>query len=43
MALFQCPEAADHYVKLNDLIFDTLNSPLAESGKIFNANKGMTF
>ena len=41
MALFQCPEAADHYVKLNDLIFDTLNSPLAESGKIFNANKNV--
>ncbi len=41
MALFQCPEAADHYIKLNDLIFDTLNSPLAESGKIFNANKNV--
>ena len=41
MALFHCPEAADHYVKLNDLIFDTLNSAPTESGKIIDANKSM--
>ncbi len=41
MALFHCPEAADHYVKLNDLIFDTLNSPQTETGKIIDANKSM--
>ena len=41
MALFHCPEAANHYVKLNDLIFDTLNSPDTETGTIVDANKSM--
>lgn len=41
MALFHCPEAADHYVKLIDIIFDTLNSPQTEVGKITDANKSM--
>jgi len=39
MAIFHCPEAADHHIKLNDLIFDTLNSPATESGKIIDGNK----
>ena len=39
LAMFHCPEAADHYVKLNDLIFDTLNSPATETGKIVDGNK----
>ena len=41
MATFQCPEAADNFVKLNDLIFDTLNSSEIESGKIVDGNKKM--
>jgi len=39
MAMFHCPEAADNFVKLNDLIFDTLNSPATETGKIIDGNK----
>ena len=41
MATFQCPEAADNFVKLNDLIFDTLNSNQSEVGKIIDGNKQM--
>ena len=41
MATFECPEAADNFVKLNDLIFDTLNSSEIESGKIVDGNKKM--
>ena len=41
MATFQCPEAADSFVKLNDLIFDTLNSSTTENGKIIDGNKQM--
>ena len=41
MATFECPEAADNFVKLNDLIFDTLNSNEIESGKIVDGNKKM--
>ena len=41
MALFHCPEAADHYVKLNDLILDTLNSASIEAGKIIDVNRSM--
>ena len=41
MVLFHCPEAADHFVKLNDLLFDTLNSPQTETGKIIDGNKNM--
>ncbi len=41
MATFQCPEAADTFVKLNDLIFDTLNSSTTENGKIIDGNKQM--
>lgn len=41
MALFHCPEAADHYVKLNDLILDTLNSAPIEAGKIIDVNRSM--
>ena len=41
MATFECPEAADNFVKLNDLIFDTLNSNQAETGKIIDGNKQM--
>ena len=41
MATFECPEAADNFVKLNDLIFDTLNSSEVESGKIVDGNKKM--
>ena len=41
MATFACPEAADNFVKLNDLIFDTLNSSEIESGKIVDGNKKM--
>ena len=41
MVLFNCPEAADHFVKLNDLLFDTLNSPQTETGKIIDGNKNM--
>ena len=41
MATFECPEAADNYVKLNDMIFDTLNSSEIESGKIVDGNKKM--
>lgn len=41
MASFECPEAADNFVKLNDLIFDTLNSGELESGKIVDGNKKM--
>ena len=41
MVLFNCPEAADHFIKLNDLLFDTLNSPQTETGKIIDGNKNM--
>ncbi len=41
MATFECPEAADNFVKLNDMIFDTLNSNMLESGKIIDGNKKM--
>ncbi len=41
LVLFHCPEAADHFVKLNDLLFDTLNSPQTETGKIIDGNKNM--
>lgn len=41
MATFSCPEAADNFVKLNDLIFDTLNSSELEVGKIVDGNKKM--
>ena len=41
MASFKCPEAADDSVKLNDLIFDTLNSSEVEYGKIVDGNKKM--
>ncbi len=41
MATFECPEAADNFVKLNDMIFDTLNSNQIESGKIIDGNKQM--
>ena len=41
MATFQCPEAADDFVKLNDLIFDTLNTSQIDNGKIIDGNKQM--
>ena len=41
MATFQCPEAADDFVKLNDLIFDTLNTSQTDNGKIIDGNKQM--
>ncbi len=41
MATFNCPEAANNFVKLNDLIFDTLNSSQIETGKIIDGNKQM--
>ena len=41
MATFECPEAADNFVKLNDMIFDTLNSNETETGKIIDGNKQM--
>ena len=41
MATFECPDAADNFVKLNDMIFDTLNSNQAETGKIIDGNKQM--
>ena len=41
MATFECPNAADNFVKLNDLIFDTLNSNQTETGKIVDGNKKM--
>ena len=41
MATFECPVAADNFVKLNDIIFDTLNSNQTETGKIIDANKQM--
>ena len=41
MATFKCPEAANNFVKLNDMIFDTLNSSEIESGKIIDGNKKM--
>ena len=42
MALFHCPLAADNAVKLNDLIFDTLNSPETTTGTIIDGDKKMT-
>ena len=41
MATFNCPEAASDFVKLNDLIFDTLNSSQTEAGRIIDGNKQM--
>ena len=41
MATFECPDAADNFVKLNDMIFDTLNSNQMETGKIIDGNKKM--
>ena len=41
MATFQCPEAADDFVILNDLIFDTLNTSQTDNGKIIDGNKQM--
>ncbi len=42
MALFHCPKSADNAVKLNDLIFDTLNSVDSENGTIIDGDKKMT-
>lgn len=42
MALFHCPFAANNAVRLNDLIFDTLNSPDTVAGTIVDGDKKMT-
>ena len=42
MVLFHCPNSAENSVQLNDLIFDTLNSPDTETGKIIDGNKKLT-
>ena len=42
MALFHCPYAADNAVQLNDLIFDTLNSPDSVAGTIIDGDKKVT-
>ena len=42
LALFHCPLSADTAVKLNDLIFDTLNSPDTQTGTIIDGDKKMT-
>ena len=41
MAIFHCPQSADNAVKLNDLIFDTLNSPDLETDTIIDGDKKM--
>lgn len=42
MALFHCPLAANNAERLNDLIFDTLNSPETTAGSIIDGDKKMT-
>lgn len=41
MAIFHCPQSANNAVKLNDLIFDTLNSPDLETDTIIDGDKKM--
>ena len=42
MILFHCPKSADNAIKLNDLIFDTLNTSDIETGVIIDGDKKLT-